>query len=69
MRANQDRKQVNHMTDTEENKGYLGIIGAMQIEVEELIAHMTDCTEQTVSGITFTEASCAAGARWWRDAA
>lgn len=43
------------MTDTEENKGYLGIIGAMQIEVEELIAHMTDCTEQTVSGITFTE--------------
>ena len=35
------------MTDTEENKGYLGIIGAMQIEVEELIAHMTDCTEQT----------------------
>ena len=26
------------MTDTEENKGYLGIIGAMQIEVEELIA-------------------------------
>ena len=27
------------MTDTEENKGYLGIIGAMQIEVEELIAH------------------------------
>ncbi len=43
------------MADTAENRGYLGIIGAMQIEVEELIAHMTDRKEQTVSGITFTE--------------
>ena len=43
------------MTDTAENRVRLGIIGAMQIEVSELIAHMTDRSEQTVSGITFTE--------------
>lgn len=33
----------------------LGIIGAMQVEVEELLSHMTEKKERTVSGITFTE--------------
>ena len=53
------------MTDTEENKGYLGIIGAMQIEVEELIAHYA----ATIFSASTVKASCAAGVRWWRDAA
>lgn len=32
-----------------------GIIGAMQVEVEELISHMTEREERQISGICFTE--------------
>ena len=35
-------------------KAPIGIIGAMQIEIEGLKAKMTDVTEETVSGVTFT---------------
>ncbi len=37
------------------NKEIIGIIGAMAIETEGLIAEMTDTRESTVSGVTFTE--------------
>lgn len=40
---------------TEKTPVKVGIIGAMQIEVEELIAHMTDREEREISGIRFTE--------------
>lgn len=42
-------------TNTERMPGCLGIIGAMQVEVAELVSHMTDTRSRTVSGITFTE--------------
>ena len=32
----------------------IGIIGAMQIEVDNLKKHLTDTTEEVVSGVTFT---------------
>ena len=32
----------------------IGIIGAMQIEVDNLKAHMEDVSEEVVSGVTFT---------------
>ena len=37
------------------NKQIIGIIGAMAIETEGLIAEMTDTRVSTVSGVTFTE--------------
>jgi adenosylhomocysteine nucleosidase len=36
------------------NKELIGIIGAMQVETEGLIAEMTDTKTDTVSGVTFT---------------
>ena len=33
----------------------IGIIGAMQIEVDNLKAHMEDVSEEVVSGVTFTK--------------
>lgn len=43
------------MIEKTDNKIALGIIGAMQIEVEELISHMTACETRRISGILFTE--------------
>ena len=36
------------------NKEIIGIIGAMKVETEGLIAEMTDIQSETVSGVTFT---------------
>ena len=36
------------------NNRPIGIIGAMQIEIDGLKAAMTNITEETVSGVTFT---------------
>jgi len=61
--------------------GLVGIIGAMDIEIEKIVNAMTDTEEKTISGIKFVkgsingnEAVCAVcgilwirkDARWWR---
>ena len=38
-----------------ENKRYIGIIGAMKVEVDAICASVEDATEETVSGIRFVK--------------
>jgi len=43
------------MTESVKQQARIGIIGAMQIETEGLLAEMTDKKTHTVSGVTYTE--------------
>ena len=43
------------MLPNEKNKARIGIIGAMSVETEGLIAEMTDKKTHTVSGVNYTE--------------